>query len=204
MKSLEPFDETRYESIDIDRLVMYTAVELERRGIELSLENIIVGAFTLFPKRFSLLGYPQYPDATRVEKSLWRCKGKKKWIGGKTRHGYQLTDRTRAIARQTAAQLSVPALRRRKVGTRERRKETIVRELMSSPAYLKYAKGSKESVTEADFCYALQGTLDSPKEILRENLASLRTVAEELERGDLAAFLDWLQKQFQSTLDSRA
>jgi hypothetical protein len=79
VKELKPIDGSSYELMDLDRLVIYTVVELQKLGIELSLENIIVGAFKLFPKRFSIIGYPEFPDATRVEKSLWRCRGKSEW-----------------------------------------------------------------------------------------------------------------------------
>ncbi|MFH1011246.1 MAG: hypothetical protein V1784_08430, partial [bacterium] len=115
IEKLEPYDASRYDPIDLDRLVVYAAMTLENLGIELSLENIIVGAFKLFPQKFSLAGYPEIPDATRVEKCLWRCKGdKRQWIGGKTRHGYLVTDKTRIIAAQTEAQLSTLILGKKK------------------------------------------------------------------------------------------
>ena len=74
--SLTTLDASDYEMIDLDRLVIFSIIKIESLGLDLSLENIIVAAFRLFPKRFSLIGYPEYPDATRVEKCLWRCKGK--------------------------------------------------------------------------------------------------------------------------------
>lgn len=204
MKKVKPFDSTSYGSIDLDRLVIYTTVELEKLGIELSLENIIVGAFKLFPKKFSLVGYPEFPDATRVEKSLWRCKGnKRQWIGGKTPHGYLITDRTRIIATQTEDQLSNPALRKQKIPSRMRRKESILKEVTSSPAYSKYMSGKGESISEADFCYLLQGTLDSSREALRENLVSLKKFTEELEREDVIKFLNWLEQRFKNFLNNK-
>lgn len=204
MKKLKPFDPASYDSIDLDRLVIYTTVELEKLGIELSLENIIVGAFKLFPKKFSLFGYPEFPDATRVEKSLWRCKGKKRqWIGGKTPHGYLITDSTRTIGAQTEDELSNPALRKQKITSRMRRKEGILKEVTSSPAYKKYMSGKGESISEADFCYLLQGTLDSSRETLRENLVSLKKFTEELEREDVLKFLNWLEQRFKNFLNNK-
>lgn len=61
MKELKPFNPSTYGSIDLDRLVIYAIVKLEELGIELSLENIIVGTFKLFPNKFSLAGYPEFP-----------------------------------------------------------------------------------------------------------------------------------------------
>lgn len=51
MNGLKSFDPVRYDGIDLDRLVIYTVVVLEKLGIELSLENIIVGAFKLLSYR---------------------------------------------------------------------------------------------------------------------------------------------------------
>ena len=204
MSGLKPFDPVRYDGIDLDRLVIYTVVVLENLGIELSLENIIVGAFKLFPKKFSLVGYHEFPDSTRVEKALWRCKGnKRQWIGGKTPHGYLVTEKTRIIATQTESQLSNPVLRKQKITSRMRRKESILKEVTSSPAYKKYMSGNSESVTEADFCYLLQGTLDSSRETLRENLVSLKMFTSELECEEVLKFLNWLEQHFKNFLSNK-
>ena len=204
MKRLKPFDPARYDGIDLDRLVIYTMVVLEKLGIELSLENIIVGAFKLFPKKFSLVGYYEFPDATRVEKALWRCKGnKRQWIGGKTPHGYLITDKTKTIAMQTEGQLSNPALRKQKITSRMRRKESILKEVTNSPAYKKYMSKNGESITEADFCYLLQCTLDSSRETLRENLVLLKKFTEELEREEILKFLNWLEQHFKNFLSNK-
>jgi hypothetical protein len=198
IKELKPFDAKSYNPIDLDRLVIYATVELEKLGVELSLENIIVGAFNLFPKKFSLSGYLEFPDATRVEKCLWRCKSKKRqWIGGKTPHGYLITDKTRLISVQTEAQLSNTVLKKeQKTPSRLRRKEGILKETKDSPAYSKYVSGKAESISEADVCYLLQGTLDSPRELLRENFLSLKKFAKELECEDVLIFLNLLENRF--------
>ena len=198
IQQLEPFDYPSYEAIDLDRLVIYTTVKLQKIGVELSLENIIVGAFKLFPKKFSLSGYLEFPDATRVEKSLWRCKGEKRqWIDGKTAHGYLINNKTRIISSQTEAQLSNTELKKvKKTPSRLRRKEGILKETIDSSAYLKYTNGKGESISEADLCYLLQGTLDSPRETLKENFILLKKFAEELHRKDVLIFLSYLEKRF--------
>jgi len=197
LKNLRPFDPSSYDSIDLDRLVMYATVELKKLGIELSLENIIAGAFILFPEKFSLIGYPEFPDATRVEKSLWRCKGtKRKWIGGKTPHGYIVTDRTRMIALQTAGQISSPSLRIKRRSTRLRRKESILREVTDSTAYEKYLNGDFDSISEAEFCYILQCTLDSSKDTLRQNFISLKQLIEDMDHTEALKFMKRLEQHF--------
>jgi len=202
--ALNPVDPDKYDPIDLDRLVIYTTTELDKLGVELSLEHIIVGAFKLFPNRFSIPGYPEFPDATRVEKCLWRCKGKKRqWIAGKTPHGYAITDRTKSVSSETGVQLSNTTSKKdQKTPTRLRRKEGILKETTDSSAYSKFIGGKRESISEADFCYLLQGTLDSPRNILKQNFATLKKFADELDRDDLSTFLNWLEERFKKFLNN--
>ncbi len=200
--ALSEIDYSKYESIDLDRLVMYAISQLHEKNVELSLENIIVATFKLFPKKFSLLGYPEYPDATRVEKCLWRCKGKKRtWIGGSTPHGYSLTEKGGLVINHVISLLS--STTRHKTLSQTRRKEIIITEVTSSLAYRKYLEGQGSKITEAEFCYVLQGTLDTLKDTLRENLNSLKTIAEELQRNDVIDFLSLLQEQFSKFLTKK-
>ncbi|TKJ37572.1 hypothetical protein CEE37_13740 [candidate division LCP-89 bacterium B3_LCP] len=202
IEKIEPLEPDKYEQIDLDRLVIFTVVTLETLGIELSLENIIVGAYKLFPKSFSLVGYPEYPDSTRVEKALWRCKGtSKKWIGGKTPHGYTLSDKTKIIYENTKAQLKNPIFRKKKTTPKMRRKESIAREIRNSHAFTKYREGRAELITEADFCFFLQGTLDSSKEILRDNFIAIKRLSDELELEDISDFIVWIGQRFSSYLN---
>ena len=189
--SLTTLDASDYEKIDLDRLVIFSIIKIESLGLDLSLENIIVAAFRLFPKRFSLIGYPEYPDATRVEKCLWRCKGKtRQWIGGKTPHGYQINEKTRLIATQVEKQLThEQVFSKQKNKTRLRRKESIIKDIKESPAYQKYIKRNEDLITESDMCYLLQGTLDTPSYILQKNLVLMKTFTEELDEKELLGFL---------------
>jgi hypothetical protein len=56
---MQEIDPARYSSVDLDKLVMIAVGQLSSLGIELSLENIIVASYKLFPKKFSLIGFPQ-------------------------------------------------------------------------------------------------------------------------------------------------
>lgn len=202
IESLRPFDAAAYVGIDLDRLVVYTAAQLDAMGVQLSLENIVAAAFKLFPAKFSLAGFPEFPDATRVEKSLWRSRAKaRRWIGGKTPHGYFLTEESKVIAAKTADHLSGAPIQKTKTPTRSRRTESILREVAASPAYSKYRSGNGDAVTEADLCYVLQGTLDSSKETLRDNLSSLTRLAKDFGDEKVVTFAAWLCERFKTFID---
>ena len=199
IEELQTFDPKQYNSIDLDRLVMYTAVELDKRGIELTFENIVVGAFRLFPEKFSLARYPEYPDALRVDKAL-RRRHKGQWIGGKTLHGFYVIETTIRIAAQAEAMRTDSSLRKTKTPSRAPRREQIIREVEKTPAYQKYLNGDRDNITVSEMCYLLQGTLDSSKETLRDNLQSLEILAEELEKKALLEFLSYLSQRFKDFL----
>lgn len=204
IEKLKPFAAEKYENVDLDHLAVYAIGELKKVGADLSFENAVIATFKLFPKKFSLLGFTDYPDSLRVYTCLWRCSTDKKklWLGGKIRQGFVITDRTRKIIRQAENLLGGLSIKKTKAPSQTRRKELLLAEVEHSPAYSKYLSGKEESISEADFCYLLQGTLDSPRDLLRENFDLLKKFAEELERKDVVTFLSWLEQRFKDFLNN--
>lgn len=203
IQMLKPFDEAKYENVDLDHLIMYVMSQLDKIGADLSFENAVVAAFKIFPKKFSLLGYPSYPDSLRVYTCLWRCSTdrKKQWLGGKIRQGFTITDRSKIFIQEAESLLAGLLPQKAKATSQTRRKELLLAEVVSSPGYTKYRTGQRDSVTEADVCFLLQATLDSSRETLRRNLDLLRTFAKELRRHDIAKFLNWLEQRFKNFLN---
>src|SRR3972149_11679371 len=101
IEQLKPLEVGKYEHVDLNHLVMYAVGQLETIGADLSFENAVVASFKLFPKKFSLLGFSSYPDAKRVHDCLFRCTFKtNQWLGGETRQGFVITDRSRAFIQE--------------------------------------------------------------------------------------------------------
>lgn len=201
IQRLKPFDDAKYENVDLDHLVMYVMSQLDKIGADLSFENAVVAAFRIFPKKFSLLGFPSCPDAKRVHDCLFRCAFRaKQWLGGKTRQGFTITDRSKIFIQEAENLLAGVLSQKAKATSQTRRKELLLAEVVSSPGYTKYKTGKGDSITEADVCFLLQATLDSSRETLRRNLDSLRTFAKELRRRDIGSFLNWLEQRFKNFL----
>lgn len=202
IEKLKEIREDKYENVDLDHLMMYIMGQLEQIGADLSYENAVVAAFKIFPRKFSLPGYPEYPDSNRVEQCLWRCAGKtRQWLGGKARQGFIITDRSRLFIKEADDLLSGILYKKTKATSQTRRKESILTEVAASYGYKKYLKGEGDSITEAELCFLLQGTLDSSKETLKKNFNSLRIFADELARKDVVEFLDWLEERFKMFLN---
>lgn len=197
---LATIKEEKYINVDLDHLMIYAMGELSKLKVDMSFENGVVAAFKLFPKKFALVGYPEYPDSDRVMNCLNRCVKPKHWLNGRPRQGFILNERSNKYIIETEHLLNGFTQEKSKAFSKTRRKELIIAELMKSPAYTKYLDGHGNRITESEMCNLLQGTLDSDKQILRDNLTSLKLFSEELERGEVNKFLDWLGEQFRSFL----
>ncbi len=197
LQELKPFPPHLYEGSNLNWLVLYAVGMLEERRIDLSFEHVVVAAFRLFPKKFSLLGYPKHPDAKRVHDALWRCAYKnRQWLLGKTSQGFAFTERGRQELELARQALKSGSLSQKKTFSQTRRFEKLLAEVRTAPAYAKYSQGTPDKVSEAECCYVLQGTLDSDRGVLARNLTKLKGMADELEQKDIVAFMDWLGARF--------
>jgi len=192
--------EEKYVNVDLDHLMIYAMGELSKLKVDMSFENGVIAAFKLFPKKFALVGYPEYPDSDRVMNCLNRCVKPKLWLNGRPRQGFILNERSNKYIIETEHLLNGFTQGKSKTFSKTRRKELIIAELMKAQAYAKYINGQGNLITESEMCNLLQGTLDSDKPILRDNLASLKLFSEELERVEVNKFLDWLGERFRNFL----
>jgi len=196
LQELKPFPPHLYEGTNLDWLVLYAVGMLEEKRVDLSFEHVVVAAFRLFPKKFSLLGYPEHPDAKRVHDALWRCAKDRQWLLGKTRQGFAFTERGRKGLEIANQALKGGSLLQKKTFSQTRRFEKLLAEVRTAPAYVKYSNGTPDKVSEAECCHVLQGTLDSDRRVLADNLTKLKGMAAELDQKDIAVFMDWLESRF--------
>jgi len=197
LDGLKAYPTHLYDGINLNWLVLLSVGAVEESGVDLSLEHIVMAAFRLFPRKFSLLAYPAHPDAIRVDKALRRCTDKdRQWLMGKTSQGFAFTERGRQqleLARQTVQKDYRPT---KKTFPPTRRLEKLVGEVKAAPAYAKFLKGERDRVSEAECCNVLQGTLDSDRRVLLDNLTKLKAMATDLQEKEAVAFMDWLGQRF--------
>ncbi|OGC91349.1 MAG: hypothetical protein A2W25_09225 [candidate division Zixibacteria bacterium RBG_16_53_22] len=198
---ISPFGPGIYNNIDLDHLVIYAVGQLQKIKADLSFENAVAITFKLFPEKFSLLGFPSFPDAKRVHDCLFRCTYKtKQWLGGKTRQGFIITERSRIYIKEADDLLRGRLKKKSKAPSKTRRKEVILSDVSTSAAFRKYQAGLRNDISDAEFCFLLQGTLDSSPETLGKNLISLKRFASELQERNVMNFLIWLEQNFRHRL----
>jgi hypothetical protein len=195
-KRCTPMEESRYKYIDNDRLVLYSVYLLEENKIEPTFEKIVVTAFKLFPKRFSLLGFPNYPDARWIYYALWHCVYKTKgWLSGNPKSGYHVTAKGKEILLQTLTAFSGKVYASRKIAPKQQRKEMYFLNLIeSSSAFQKYVSGKVEDITEMEIRIMLRTRKDTPNDVLKLNLEKYLEYANIANRPEITQFLEHIKK----------
>lgn len=191
-----------YSRIALNDLVTYAVFHVAQSRREITAEDIVAACFTLFPERFQLRGYAQWPDSTVVNKRWVDCRDKG-FLRGSTAAGFSLTPKGLELAEKTASVLAGTRKQfvnpnARKVSSENRtRAGRFVRSLEKSDAFLSYsADGSAENITEFDFRSMLLCTMESSGATLRSNFEEFKQCAALYKRDDLLQFLDHCKARF--------
>ena len=195
-----------YTEIALNDLVTYAVYYLSESGEKISAENITALCFLLFPERFSLRGYPQWPDSTVVNKRWIDCRNKG-YITGSTAQDFSLAPKGLVLAERVEKILSgsrplikSPTSRIARTETRTRAGR-FVRALVESEAYEKYKKNGEHAIiSEFDFRSMLLCTMESTAETISKNLEQFKQHAKVYNREDLVLFLDFCEKKFHQIL----
>ena len=222
-KALPPrFDPTIYTKIILNDLVVYSVYYLHKQGHAVTSEDIISACFVLFPKRFSMRKYPQYPDSGIVSRRWGDCKSKG-YLKGNATKGFQITARGIKKAQKVERALGKPLkpVRVRKPASSPKGKaekpavvstpviQTVhpelkahakkyVRSIEMSDAYKHFKKGLP--INEFDFRSLLLCTMESPPTTLSRNLYQFKEYVDIHERKDLSSFLEFVEGKFSSLL----
>jgi hypothetical protein len=199
MASKRQFDPARYLDLSQDHLVVTALWFLLQERQQPSFENLVAEAFTSFPERFQLEGYPQWPNSHVIGKAWVRCRTDKKWMSGSASEGFKLTPLGEQIAHQVLSRLENVAGGARKPerkGSRQSISSRVVLRVENSPAYKTFKQESVEKVSEYEFCDLLYCTLESTPETFEKKFIVVRQEVETYGRSDLTEFLDKLKKQF--------
>jgi hypothetical protein len=191
-----------YGRIALNDLVTYSVYFLSQHGGEINAEDIVAACFKLFPERFQLRGYSEWPDSTVVNKRWLDCRDKG-LLHGSTAGGFTLTAKGLELAEKVSAiltgkqrQFVKPGLEKVS-GEMRTRAGRFVRSLETSEALQKFsANGPSANISEFDFRNMLLCTMESSATTLRNNLEQFRQYVSLYQRKDLLEFLDFCRDKF--------
>ena len=207
------FNPDIYSKITLNDLVVYAVYYLHRQGSEITSEDIVSACFLLFPKRFSLQKYPQWPDSAVVSRRWSDCKSRG-YLRGSAIEGFKITakgiKRARklesSLGRVRRSALPAPKLKTKRPPSPaetihpefKARARKYVRSIEMSDAYKHYKKNLP--LNEFDFRSLLLCTMESSPETLARNVELFKGYAGIHNRQDLITFLTFCRDKFSHLL----
>lgn len=205
--ALSPFPTEKYASIDLNRLTTYTIDILGTLDIPSSIENIAVANHRMFPRRFAMVGFPEYPDLVRVNRALLQLGPKyRNWATGIAKLGWSLTQGGIAEAEAVSKRLkqdgsdlspTVQDLHAEPSGhlARTLHGETAITRIRSTSLFEKSLDGWKD-VSALEVFDVLESYTHTPAKVLRSKLRRLKTVAADMKDKEVETFLDQVAQRF--------
>lgn len=198
----KPFPFEKYKSIDNNRLAVYAISLLSKHNLEATQEGLIIALFLLFPQKFSLVGFSEYPDAERVCRTLLQLGQKyRNWATGNRHIGYSLNHTGKLVLEQTKNLLKnsstgSPGIKTQTPKQRTRDPNKEVREIEDTALFKAFRMGKKESPNEFSIWELLQAFPYTPRNALNRRLKQMKESARLSKRSDVLEFLEWVHAKY--------
>lgn len=205
-----------YPTVPLTSLTAYSLYWLHQWQLRRTIEAIAVLNWRLFPEKFAMVGFPEYPDAFRTNRSLLQGQPKyRNILTGAASKGFSLNERGMDLARDLALTLGVPTSNagqelgniekkegRAKVAAVARSIEPS-REIKKVRASKLYDKWKNGVMGERDLIHvhAMLGIFDhTPTKLRTMALRNLEKSAAELEDEEALKFLLDVRQTFPQVL----
>lgn len=203
VETFEAFPEPSYRQIDLTGLATFCLLRLHDLHIPITFENLVVALFRLFPAKFSLVGFPEYPDAARVGRTLLQLGPKyRNWARGSVQKGFVLTEAGSSKAMDVAKILlgnksAEPKRVRQPTLPRTMDLSKDIQMIEGSSLYRQWRSGGAISKTNSMQLYDLLGAYAyTPARVLSDRMKLLETIAVQLQRADIVEFLQAVKEEF--------
>lgn len=105
-----PKNPGHYQGAALTSLTAYSMFWLHRWQLPRTIEAIAVLSWRLFPDKFSMVGYPEYPDAFRTNRSLLQMQPKyRNLLTGAASKGFSLNANGMQVAEELTTAIGPPA-----------------------------------------------------------------------------------------------
>jgi len=200
VKDIEAYDINKYRNIDLNSLAVYVISLLQEKNIPTTFEIIVVALFKLFPEKFSLEGFKEYPDSARINRALLQLRPKyRNWAHGDVQLGYALSEEGKLQAAKVKLLLEKSHLQKplkSKPKKRTLATDAEILDIEKSKVFRMYNEGKEDSLTDHDVYTLFRAYSYTPPKTLREYLNKLKGHAQFNNRNDIKEFLNWLEKRY--------
>jgi hypothetical protein len=187
----------RYSGISTTDLLAYVLANMQEHGVRPTFEAIAVAAYRFFPEKFSLVGFPDYPDASRVGRTLLQCRPKyRNLVRGSASSQFTMTERGEARALDVAHRLAnaSAAIKRPRRGQPRAILDRMEQEVRDSSAFASWR--DDRAVSDDDMYHFLHLLPGSSSQSVRENFGAIFDVARESQDTAIRDFLSVVDSQF--------
>ena len=107
--TIEKISEQLTEGISLAKLTAYSLFWLQEWELRRTIESISVLNWKLFPDKFAMVGFPQFPDSLRTNRSLLQGQPKyQNLLTGTATKGFSLNEHGLTVARDLVHRFSAP------------------------------------------------------------------------------------------------
>jgi hypothetical protein len=202
--TLSAFNPDKYQAISNDELLAYSLNLLKQNAVPATFETLVVTTFKLFPESFSLIGFTEFPDAARINRSLLHSRPKyRNLMDGNAKNGFSLTTKGREAAEKTEKRLTgdsqsveVPKKAKpRRIDDQTFTGSKVVEKIENSILFQHWSAGDMAKVGPYDIWSFLEALPYTEKSALKLIINSYREAAVMTGRKDILSFLDWVTKE---------
>lgn len=216
LAKVAPKDSALYEDIPLTSLTAYSLFWLHRWQLRRSIEAVAVLNWRLFPKKFAMVGFAEYPDAFRTNRSLLQGQPKyRNLLSGAASKGFSLNERGMDIARDLVELLGVPSTDDgHELGTSSKQETSVksagpprsiepereMEKIRTSKLYEKWKSGVMAD-RDLIHVHALLGIFDhTPTKLRTKAIRDLERGAADLQDEEALKFLQEVRKTFPQAL----
>ncbi len=211
-------DAKLYADVSLAALTMYSLYWLHQWRLRRTIEAVSVLNWRLFPEKFSMVGFPQIPDAFRTNRSLMQGQPKyRNWLTGAATAGYNLSEKGLEVARELIDELGPPETtsgeslaRSEDLGVRREKPEktsfTPEQEMCRVRATKLFEKWKLGPMTDRDVIHvhSLLCIFDhTPTAVRQRNMTALECCAEDAADNEVTKFLADVRMAFPGVFQKR-
>ena len=179
--NLKKYNPEQYVGESIDPLVVVSLFKLYESQESTSMESIAVTAFKLFPDKFSMTQFPEYPDYMRVFTAV-RMHLKKYVEGDMKKNSFLLNGKGRIYAEEILERFEFGTGSSSKPKKEFKRKKNtkLILAVTKTTGFKKFEDKNLDKINRFDICETLHCTTEASDEHLRTNLATLQQMANQI------------------------
>ena len=174
-KDLKPYKLELYQGEALAKLTTVGILKLHNAEIDANFENITVILYKLFPEKYSLVGFPEFPDTLRVNRAMTSHCITAGYIDGTLkRNSYFLTPKGRIVAEDLLDQIeSGTTSQRKRSDLKQSKYIRLVKGVSDTTGFEKFSAKHLKEIKKFDVCESLHCTIDADEEHLKRNLEML-------------------------------